>query len=125
MTGNVAKTRNTEERSPVEARRKTTKILDFRRTNVFGGPSGRLRVALMARGIEIEALFVISSTMWRAGAPIMKLNGKSRFMGTWDAKNVRGLEEFCCMAQVRCGEIARIGRHNAVWTIGYDYGENT
>ena len=33
---------------------------------------------LMARTVEIEPPAVVSLTVWRAGAPIMKLNGKSR-----------------------------------------------
>ena len=32
----------------------------------------------MARTVEIEPPAVVSLTVWRAGAPIMKLNGKSR-----------------------------------------------
>ena len=33
--------------------------------------------ALMARSVEIEPPILVLSTVWRAGAPIMKLNGKS------------------------------------------------
>lgn len=33
---------------------------------------------------------VVLLTVWRAGAPIIKLNGKSRFMGTWDTKKSVG-----------------------------------
>ena len=34
MTGNIAKTRTTEEKSPVEMRRKDAKMLDFRPISV-------------------------------------------------------------------------------------------
>jgi hypothetical protein len=38
MTGNVAKTRTTEEESLVEVCRKNAKMLDSRRISVFWGP---------------------------------------------------------------------------------------
>jgi hypothetical protein len=38
MTGNLTKTRTTEEKSPVEVYRKTAEILYFRRTVLFWGP---------------------------------------------------------------------------------------
>lgn len=41
MTGNVGKTRTTEEESLVEVRRKDAKMLDFRRISVFRGLSER------------------------------------------------------------------------------------
>lgn len=41
MTGNIAKICVTQEKSPVEVRRKNAKMLDFRRISVFGGLSGR------------------------------------------------------------------------------------
>jgi len=41
MTRNVAKTRTTEDKSPVGVRRKTAEIPVFRRISVFCGLSGR------------------------------------------------------------------------------------
>ena len=35
MTGNIVKNRTTEEKSPVEVRRKNAKTLEFRRISVF------------------------------------------------------------------------------------------
>jgi hypothetical protein len=40
MAGNVAKTRTTEEKSPVKVRRKTVEILGFRRISVSWSLSG-------------------------------------------------------------------------------------
>jgi hypothetical protein len=39
--------------------------------------AGLLAVS-MTRSVEMAVLIRVSSTMWRAGAPIMKSNGKSR-----------------------------------------------
>jgi hypothetical protein len=37
---------------------------------------------LMARRVEIEPFIVVLLTVWRAGAPTTKLNGKSRVNGS-------------------------------------------
>jgi hypothetical protein len=42
MIGSTAKIRIAEEKSPVEVRRKTAKMLDFRQISVFRGFSERL-----------------------------------------------------------------------------------
>jgi len=79
MTGNRAKICTTEEKSPVEVRRKNAKMLGSRRISVFFGAFlGRVRTVLMARRVEIEAPIVVLLSVWRAGTLIMKLNGKSR-----------------------------------------------
>ncbi len=59
MTGDVAKTRPTEEESPVEECRKQGKILDSWRICVFGGLSGSVLAILMTKGLEIGAPILV------------------------------------------------------------------
>jgi len=77
MIGSTAKICTTEEKSPVEVRRKNAKMLDFCELACFPAFLARVWVVLMVRRVEIEVPTVVLLTVWRAGVPIMTLNGKS------------------------------------------------
>jgi hypothetical protein len=57
---------------------KVPRILDFSELACLGAFLARVLAGLMAKRVEIEPPIVVLLTMWCAGAPIMKLNGKSR-----------------------------------------------
>jgi hypothetical protein len=78
MTGNRAKTRTSEEKSPVEARQETVKILGFPRISVYWGFLAGVLAMLVIRRVGIAVPIVVLLTVWCVGVPIMTLNGKSR-----------------------------------------------
>lgn len=62
MTGSIGKIRRPEEKSPVEVRRNTAKIWDFRRISVFGAFLSGVLVVLMVGSVEIASIRNFLST---------------------------------------------------------------
>jgi hypothetical protein len=68
--------------SSVEVRRKRCREPGFSvDRRVLGVVLAHVLTEGMAERVEIEPLIAVLLTVWRAGAPVMKANGKSRING--------------------------------------------
>jgi len=78
MTGNKARVPTGGKKSLIEVRQESDKMWDFQRIGVSWGLLALVLAGLMARRVGIEPRIVVLLTVRRTGAPIIKLNGKSR-----------------------------------------------